>query len=1534
MPEYIDANSIELDSNVFDAGSFELDKEETTPSMWDRVTDFGAGLAHTVRAVDETVTALGRGLAAFPISKGAKWIEYGLTGDLDKAKAAEERTARRIQFEPTTEEAKGAMEQIGKYVLDPVFGTLKEIGQAPGEMWNAPVIRELGGDIAELGGPLLVGAGVKGLRGARERLKVREEPVERPAELIPERPVEIPTEPFKAEPAKVVPADSIKLDEAIPERRIATREPGDVWTVEKRLQMDTERFGSRIEPTPGPIVEPAANVKGKSLSEMTNQEWQDSRHVLRRLAESTDKPDVKAWAEAELSKYAKTHEEQIRFVKPGATAGGKPLAEMTPEEFAGQYGFKAKVEGNGIGGEWVGPDTISVTSNRNLGKASAGDWTGKNNPDFVSSVEYPQNIRSAAHEITHGIFTKDTEKAHVALKELQAAGVPKNVAFESLIDTGGLYLLEPKAITNPQVRGIMDRWLGKPPSPLAPEVGAKAEGITSIKNAVTLAEREARGLSEVEVETRRSNPVAFDEAKRRIDSGEVDPRLLAEELAKKPRPLTPEETAMLTIDRQKIKTDHKAAMDAVETSAKSGDAIAEAEARVKLQDIEEIYNTNDIAARLTGYEQGAGLQARKMMIDEDYSLTAMLQKQRVDSGKPVTPEMRTKLETLSKQIEEANAKIAAYEEKASQMQGSKAIERIKNEVAKEERQVKRTFAKGELSAEFDGLVKELNSVLGGQLNVGLDPMAVVILGKMAKNRVRSGIITVEGLVDSIYTEVKQWGLSKRDIRDAISGYGITAQMSKEAIAVQLRELKRQMRLISAFEDAKGGQIPLRSGLQRDLPSDTVRELGRKVQEAMRESGIDSTKTRTPEEQWKTSLDAVKTRLKHQITDLEKQIKTGEKTPKRIGIKYDIEALILKEQRDALKAIIEQTEGRPQMSAEQKVKNAISAVEKSIAEYERRIAEKDLVPEKKVSTTPETPALKALRDKRDKLQEQIEQMLKKAQGLGYPDVKRAEATIRTLQKSVTEYERRIKEQDLAPTKKKGGFPVEELPELVKLREARDWFRGTLEEMRKEARPVKTPEEISLQSFKTRTTNRIAELEGKLESGDFTTKQRRVTELDPEALELKFKLDKVIRSYNEAMMKDRLANRTVLQKVGAGIGETMNLSRAIKTSFDLSAVLRQGAFVAFGHPLRAAKSIPAMFKALMSEKGQFAVDLEIRNRTNYPLYEQGKLYLAEHGQKLSQMEEVYMSRWAEKIPGVGASQRAYTTFLNKLRADSFDAMAANLSKTGKPTPQELNAIANYVNVATGRGNMGMKENALVGLNTVFFAPRYVASRFQLLAGQPLYRGTANTRIMIAKEYARFLTGLGVVYTLGLSAGGTVETDPRSSDFGKIKFGNTRIDPLAGLSQTTVLIGRLLSGETKTAKGRIVPIRGDKIPYGSGNSADVMARFLRSKLSPVVGTGVDIAAGKDVVGQRVTAETLPEKLLMPLTINDIYEAMKEQGVPATPAMAILAIFGMGLQTYDPQKRNQDTLFDAFRQDVLGEPPESTERGVRAARQRMRAR
>lgn len=404
-------------------------------------------------------------------------------------------------------------------------------------------------------------------------------------------------------------------------------------------------------------------------------------------------------------------------------------------------------------------------------------------------------------------------------------------------------------------------------------------------------------------------------------------------------------------------------------------------------------------------------------------------------------------------------------------------------------------------------------------------------------------------------------------------------------------------------------------------------------------------------------------------------------------------------------------------------------------------------------------------------------------------------------------------------------------------------------------------------------------------------------DPTAAKLHFEQAKAKKEWQEKLIEEKRKNLPAFQKAMGMTGEVLNTTRAVMTSADLSAVLRQGGFITLAHPIRAAQSFPAMLRAFRSEAKAHAVNLEIASRPNYPLYRQAKLYLSEHGHSLSKMEEAYMSRWAEKIPLVAGSQRAYTTFLNKLRADSFDAMEKTLSRNGKATPEEAAAIANFINVATGRGALGKAENAAVGLNTAFFAPRYVASRFQLLAGTPMWKGTARTRTAIAKEYARYLMGLGVIYGLGQLAGAEIETDSRSSDFGKMRFGNTRIDPLSGLQQVAVLESRLASGETKKLSGKVVPIRGEKVPYGSGDASDVLKQFIRTKLSPVVGAGVDIVSGENVVGEPVTPGSVVQNLTVPLAFRDIYKAMIEQGIPEGTAMGLLSILGMGVQTYEPK-------------------------------------
>ena len=349
-------------------------------------------------------------------------------------------------------------------------------------------------------------------------------------------------------------------------------------------------------------------------------------------------------------------------------------------------------------------------------------------------------------------------------------------------------------------------------------------------------------------------------------------------------------------------------------------------------------------------------------------------------------------------------------------------------------------------------------------------------------------------------------------------------------------------------------------------------------------------------------------------------------------------------------------------------------------------------------------------------------------------------------------------------------------------------------------------------------RIAELQARIQAGDFAKRPRVPRALNEANERAMYELDKAKEDFLRHQFLDNLKNRTPLGKIFGTIGDALNLSRAIMTSFDLSAVFRQGGFIGLGHPVMAAKNIGPMLRAFASAKADHAIMSEIEHRQNARLYKKFGLQLTGIGAgPLTKIEEAYASRWLESLPrAVGGgiirgSGRAYTAFLNKLRADAFDAMAASLGKRATLTEAEGKAIANYINMATGRGKIGRNENAGEALNTVFFAPRLVASRFQLLVGQPLYGGTARTRKMILAEYARFVIGAGIVISLaGFGRDDDdddkpfITFDPRSAGFGKMRFGNTYVDVLGGLAQVTTLLGRLATGETVTGKGAVKPLR----------------------------------------------------------------------------------------------------------------------------------
>jgi hypothetical protein len=229
------------------------------------------------------------------------------------------------------------------------------------------------------------------------------------------------------------------------------------------------------------------------------------------------------------------------------------------------------------------------------------------------------------------------------------------------------------------------------------------------------------------------------------------------------------------------------------------------------------------------------------------------------------------------------------------------------------------------------------------------------------------------------------------------------------------------------------------------------------------------------------------------------------------------------------------------------------------------------------------------------------------------------------------------------------------------------------------------------------------------------------------------------------------------------------------------------------------------------------------------------------------------------------------------------------------KELEAIANYVNAATGRGSIGAAEKYAKELSTIFFAPKLTASRWQMLSFQPVYQGSARSRMIIAGEYGKYLAGLATLYGLAKLSGAQVTWDPRSTDFGKIRFGENRIDPLAGLGKHAVYAARIITGQFEGVSGRSESIYDDK---GRNNWDDITERYVRSTLSPLYGTAVSLATERGIDGKPYRAEDIPYDLL-PLSARDIYEQYRDNDPLSATLMSLATLHGAGIDTYAERVR-----------------------------------
>ena len=434
---------------------------------------------------------------------------------------------------------------------------------------------------------------------------------------------------------------------------------------------------------------------------------------------------------------------------------------------------------------------------------------------------------------------------------------------------------------------------------------------------------------------------------------------------------------------------------------------------------------------------------------------------------------------------------------------------------------------------------------------------------------------------------------------------------------------------------------------------------------------------------------------------------------------------------------------------------------------------------------------------------------------------------------------------------------------------------------------------------------------------------------------------------------------------------NIPRTMMASFDLSAPLRQGIWL-IGRPKQFARAMGAMFKSLKSEEGYNATVRAMAQKPTFKLARERGVALTEIGSALNKTEELFigsgmlermgkaaLKRWPDVrgkalnlIPeGVKASQRAYTGFLNKIRADTFDSMINTQKELGMYTDkvsgvtdiftvnEKLSAdTARYVNIASGRGNLsGLAQDHAALTNAVFFSPRLMSARLALFDPRTYFDVARIPRKVLggkkypftdieiigkesapkvskmvrqealadaAKFFAFYTTSAALAkFVLGQDAG----ANPRSADFTKIVSGNTSVDLSGGIgsyARTAFQLAQPLFEKMGILDDSylVSSTSGKKTKMGGGfnevSAGDVLVRFFSQKENPVVSFFANALFQRDETGKPMNVTKEVVERITPIVAQDFVELYKDDPELFKMAiMGVLTIFGAGVQTYPPK-------------------------------------
>lgn len=356
-----------------------------------------------------------------------------------------------------------------------------------------------------------------------------------------------------------------------------------------------------------------------------------------------------------------------------------------------------------------------------------------------------------------------------------------------------------------------------------------------------------------------------------------------------------------------------------------------------------------------------------------------------------------------------------------------------------------------------------------------------------------------------------------------------------------------------------------------------------------------------------------------------------------------------------------------------------------------------------------------------------------------------------------------------------------------------------------------------------------------------------------------------------------------------------SRAIKASVDNSLWGRQGIKVLYTHPKVWTKNFAQSFRDIgktiqggnvAGDAVLDAVKAEIYSRPNYfrELYTKGDYKL-----DIGVMEEEFPTSLPARIPVLGrlfkAAEVSYEAGAMRLRVDLADKLYGIAEKVGVDlkSNEEVGAINKLVNSMTGRGSVPISGKAQELLNKTFFSIKFAKANLDVLL-DPVRGKSSFTRKQASINLLKIVSSVALLLMIAKALGADVEDDATSSDFGKIKIGNTRFDITGGMIPYLTLISRIKANSTKST---ITGLKNEGGGFGSPDGMDLFWNFLENKLSPMGQLVKDMVNRKTFDGDKPTLKNELVNMTVPMVWEGAYNASKIDGV----GMALISFIADGL-------------------------------------------